>query len=83
MVVLHQDDMEDVYDDQNINGVVLDCVSGHEGAHYSQVDDEEDGVSDGDPPVDTRVLSCQGVEIPLDNEGGEGCLLHSGLNADV
>ena len=83
MVHLHQEYVEEVDNDEAINGIVLDNVTYKEITHDTQVEDEQNRIPYRDPPIDSSVLISQCVEITLDNECVECTLLHRSLNSNI
>lgn len=83
VVEFHEEDVEEVDDDEAVDGVVLDDVSNQEVAHDRKIDQEEHRVADRDPPIDTRVLIRQRVKVSLNDQRVERALLYSRLNSDI
>jgi hypothetical protein len=83
VVEFHEEDVEEVDDDEAVDGVVLDDVSNQEVAHDRKIDQEQHGVADRYPPVDARVLIRQRVEVSLNDQCIECALLYSRLNSDI
>jgi hypothetical protein len=83
MVQLHEEHVQEIDDDEAVDGVVLDDVSNQEVAHDRKIDQEEHGVADRYPPVDARVLIRQRVEVSLNDQCIECALLYSRLNSDI
>ena len=70
VVQLHEHHMHDINDDQNVDGSVWDLeVSGrHEVRLDSQIDEEQQCVTSGDPPVNSRILRSQSIKEASDDE---------------
>ena len=83
MVQLHEHDMEDVDDDENVDSINFDLVAYHEIAEDGQVDDVEGGITARDPPLNSGILLGQGIENALDNQTVKSRLLDCSLNSDV
>lgn len=83
VVQLHEEHVQEIDDDEAVDGVVLDDVSNQEVAHDRKIYQEQHGVADRDPPVDARVLIGQRVEVSLNDQCIEGTLLYSRLNSDI
>jgi hypothetical protein len=58
MVELHQDDVHNVENKQNYCFPHFNRVSYQKYGDDSEIEEDEDGVSGDDPPVDPRVLVC-------------------------
>lgn len=69
MIHFHDDDVDNVDQEQCVNSVVLNLVATHEEAHKSKVEDEQNGITGRDPPVDSCLFRRQRVEISLNNQG--------------
>lgn len=69
MIHFHDDDMDNVDQEQCIDGVILDLVATHEEAHKGKVEDEQNGITGRDPPVDSCLFRRQRVEESLNNQG--------------
>ena len=83
VVELHEEDVEEINGDQTVDGIVLDDVTDQEVAHDRQINQEEHGVANGNPPINTRVLIRQRVKVTLNNQSIEGTLLYSCLNSYI
>ena len=64
--------MHNVNQQEDVDLVVLNCLTLHEEAHNDKIYYEQESITSGDPPIDTCVIISQGVEVALDNQCIEG-----------
>lgn len=69
VIHFHDDDVDNVDQEQCINCIILNLVATHEEAHKSEVEDEQNGITGRDPPVDSCLFRRQRVEETLNNQG--------------
>ena len=83
MVHFHQGDMQNVDSHQGINGVVFDNITDQEVTHSAEINQEENRVSHGNPPIDSSLLVSQRIEIALYNQSIKSTLLYRSLNTNI
>lgn len=83
VVKLHQEHVQEVDHHQAVNRIVFDYVTNQEVAHNGQVYQEQNRVSDRNPPINASVFVCQSVEEALNNQSIKGTLLHCSLNSYI
>ena len=75
--------MDEIQDIQDHDGIGLDLVALHEDAHDDQVEHKQNGISSGDPPINSCLFWSEEIKGPLDDKCVEGSLLHCCLDSDV
>ena len=80
---LHQEDVHDIEDNKDKSLPEFDPVSEEEDRDDDQVEQDEDGLTSDNPPIDKSLCWYDQIEDTLHNEGIEGCLLHDSRDTDI
>lgn len=83
VVKLHGCNVENVDEHKYVSLPVFDGVTLHEETHYREVDQEQNRISGGDPPVNTGVILGNLIEPTLNAQRIEGRLLNGSLNTNI
>jgi len=60
--------MKNINYQQNVDGVAFNLVSLHEEGHEAEIDQEEQRVPRGDPPIDSRLFWRKVIENALNDQ---------------